>query len=63
MGRGVNMTFQLFGTDWYTRERFFGFWIGGLKNNSYHRNLFCIYWADRELLIDLFWIRVCTIFI
>lgn len=57
------MTFQLFGIDWYWQEKFFGFWIGGLKDTEYHRNLFCIYWSDGEILIDLFWIRICQVFI
>lgn len=56
------MTFQLFGFDFYLQDKLFGFWLFGIHNQEEPRNLFCIYWNDGELLIDLFWVRILSIF-
>lgn len=52
------MTFDIFGIDFYWRERLFGFWIVAFKNSKKEtpRSLFTLYWADGELIVNLFWI-------
>ncbi len=58
------MSFNLFWLDFYLQEKLFGFGILNFKNSEdINRNLFSIYWNDRELLIDLFWIRILTTYV
>ena len=54
------MSVTLFGIDFYLEDGIYGFWIGGLKTEDWHRALFTIYYDGGELFIDLFWIRILT---
>lgn len=54
------MKFNLFWIDFYIHDRLFGFGLCSFETENWSRNLFSIYWNDRELLIDLFWIRILT---
>ncbi|KKN02404.1 hypothetical protein LCGC14_1118060 [marine sediment metagenome] len=59
------MTFDLFWIDFYPSDRLFGFGLFGIRTEDSSgertlRNLFSIYWNDRELMIDLFWFRIVT---
>ena len=51
------MTFRLFWIDIFVKERLFGFGFFTL-GEEFIRSFLSVYWNDRELLIDLFWIRI-----
>ncbi|KKN31162.1 hypothetical protein LCGC14_0826710 [marine sediment metagenome] len=53
------MTFNIFGFDFYWIEKCFGFWICIIKNiNMGSRSLFALYYADGDLIINLFWFHL-----
>jgi hypothetical protein len=54
------MTLDLFWADFWIQDRLFGFGLCTLKGSNFIKSLFSIYWNDRELLVDLFWIRILT---
>lgn len=54
------MEFDLLWIDFYWTNRLFGFGFCGIRIENKSRNLFSIYWNDRELMIDLFWFRIVT---
>ena len=54
------MTFDLAWFDFFFKDRIFGFGFLTYKGENIIRSLFSIYWNDRELMIDLFWIRILT---
>jgi len=54
------MTFDSFWFDFYLQDKLFGFGFCSIKNENLFRSLLSIYWNDREILIDLFWIRIYT---
>lgn len=59
------MNFSLFWIDFWLSDRLFGFGLfeiqtEGSSGERVFRNLFSIYWNDRELMIDLFWFRIVT---
>ena len=51
------MTFTLFGTDFYWKYKLFGFWIGRLRNEEFNRSLFCVYWNNGELILEILFIN------
>ncbi|KKK63197.1 hypothetical protein LCGC14_2996680 [marine sediment metagenome] len=59
------MTFNLFWIDFWLSDHLFGFGLCCFKTDGWcreakFRNLFSIYWNDKELMIDLFWFRIVT---
>lgn len=56
------MTFYLFWADFWFWDNLFGFGILSVKREDFYRSLFAIYYNDGELLIDLFWFRIITVY-
>jgi len=54
------MKLDLFWIDFWPQDKLFGFGLFCIKREEIVRNLFSIYWNDRDLMIDLFWIRILT---
>jgi len=52
------MTIDLAWIDFYLKDRLFGFGFLSITNELKFKSLFAVYWNDRQLLVDLFWIRV-----
>lgn len=52
------MNFDLFGFDFFRRERLIGLWFCSTGINNHGRSLFLCYYADGEWLIDVLWVRV-----
>ena len=55
----MNFSFDLFGFDWLSDDRLFGFWLMSIENiNSNHRSLLCFYSNDGTLRIELLWMKL-----
>lgn len=54
------MNFSIFWIDWFYSDRLFGFGLFSFDTENAPRSLLAIYWNDRELLVDLFWVRILT---
>lgn len=53
------MSFSLFGFDFFVRDRIFGFWLCGIKDDDCNqRSLLCVYFSDWDWRIDVLFIRV-----
>ena len=54
------MTFQLFGFDFIPMDKLYGIWIAGIRwwKPEKHRALFCVYYAEEEWVIELFYMRL-----
>lgn len=53
------MSFNLFGFDFFRQDSLYGFWIIMLNdcNDHFNRSLFCIYWAEGSLSLDILFFR------
>ena len=52
------MNFNLFGFDFYAKDKLFGFWIAGITLYDKPRSLLCIYYSDGEWRVELFYKRI-----
>ena len=53
------MRFDLFGFDFFPKDKLFGLWFCAVRDyEDIHKSLFSLYYADGEIFFELFYLTI-----